>query len=266
MSLIEQDDDRARKERSPSFPFISLPKALERAEAFADAHKRSPTRLQALGQTWGYAPSSSGLQQTIAALKAYGLLDDLGRGEARKVQLSELAWRILQDTRPGARDDSLRDAALRPRLFAEMAEMWVAHDRPSDSHCISELTLDRGFTQAAAQVFLKVFDETMSYAGLTQADKLSPPSHVETGIMPTALVAHIPPAPAAKGIAAPIQWAPAPQTASAVAPFTMAFGPGRLWGSFDLSSQEQADEMIRAISAMKALLKEKEDAPENGAE
>lgn len=181
MTDTDLDDDRMKKERSPSFPFISLPRALERAGSFAASHRRNPTRLQAVSQTWGYAPSSSGLQQTIAALKAYGLLEDLGRGADRKVQLSELAWRILQDARPGAKDAAIKEAALRPRFFMEMAENWVP-DRPSDSHCVSELTLDRGFTQTAAQLFLKVFDDTVSFAGLRDGDKLSEISQSEEAV------------------------------------------------------------------------------------
>jgi hypothetical protein len=178
MSQIEDFDDRIKKERSPSFPFISLPKSIDRARAFAEAHRRNPARLQAVSDTWGYAPSSSGLQQTIAALKSYGLLEDLGRGADRKVQLTELGWRILQDARPGAKESAYREAALRPRFFAEMAEKWVP-ERPSDGHCISELTLDRGFTTSAAQLFLKVFDETVSFAGLRVSDNLSETTAIE---------------------------------------------------------------------------------------
>src|SRR5687768_7731616 len=91
--------ERARKERSPSFPFIPLEKAIERARAVAEHHKRSPARMATIGETWGYAPKSSGLLQTVAALKSYGLTDDIGRGEDRRIQLSDLAWRILYDTR-----------------------------------------------------------------------------------------------------------------------------------------------------------------------
>src|SRR5262249_38291657 len=143
-------EERARRERSPSFPFIPLERAIERAKEVADAHKRSPARLSVVGETWGYAAKSSGLLQTVAALKAFGLMDDVGRGEDRRIQLSDLAWRIIHDTRPGAREQAIKDAALLPRLITEYAEHWLP-DRPSDSHCLSELTLDRGFTPEAAK-------------------------------------------------------------------------------------------------------------------
>lgn len=165
-------EERARKERSPSFPFIPLKRAVERAQAFWEKHRREPARIQAVAPTWDYGLKSSGLIQTIAALKQYGLLEDLGGGEDRKVQLTDLARRILLDQRPGAREDALREAAKRPRLIAEYLPKWLDH-RPSDGHCISELHLDRGFTQDAAKLFLRVFDETVSYASLSNYDNMS---------------------------------------------------------------------------------------------
>ena len=39
------------------------------------------------------------------------------------------------------------------------------------------------------------------------------------------------------------------------APFSMAMGPERIWGTFNLTRQEEADELIKRITAMKAFLK-----------
>jgi hypothetical protein len=167
----DESDDK-RRERSPSFPFIPLAKAIERARAMAEAHKRSPARIGAVGETWGYAPKSSGLLQTASALKAFGLLEDVGRGLDRKLQLSELAWRILRDTRPNAKEQAIKEAALRPKMIAEYVPHWVP-DRPSDSHCISELHLDRGFNTTSAELFLSVFDDTVTFANLKSPDKFS---------------------------------------------------------------------------------------------
>ena len=39
------------------------------------------------------------------------------------------------------------------------------------------------------------------------------------------------------------------------APFRTAIGQERIWGTFNLTRQEEADEMIKRITAMKAVLK-----------
>lgn len=165
-----EEEGRNKKERSPSFPFIPLQKALERAHAMLAAHRRNQTRPSAVSDTWGYSPSSSGFMQTVAALKAYGLIDDVGRGEDRRVQLSDLAVRILSDAREGAREQAIKEAAMKPKMFMAYSVIWFP-ERPSDAHCLSELTLDRGFTQEAAKLFLRVFDENMSFAFHGSPDK-----------------------------------------------------------------------------------------------
>lgn len=164
------DETRGRKERSPSFPFIPLEKALQRLKTLYDNHRREPARLTAIGTTWGYKAKSSGLQQTVAALKQFGLVDDTGSGEDRKIQISELGRRILMDERPGAREAAILEAANKPRLIAEYVAKWVP-ERPSDAHCISELQLDRGFTEEAAHSFLRVFDHTVAFAQIAHSDK-----------------------------------------------------------------------------------------------
>lgn len=164
-------EEKAKSERSPSYPFISLRKAEERAKQFWGAHRKDATRVAALAPTWDYGVKSSGLQQTVGALKQYGLLEDFGSGEDRKVQLTDLGRRLVADEREGAREAARREAAMRPRLFQEYRR-WIG-EMPSQSHCLSELELDRGFNRPAAQAFLKAFAETVSFAGLREGDSLS---------------------------------------------------------------------------------------------
>jgi hypothetical protein len=161
--------EKPKKERSPSYPFISLKKAVERVEALYANHKSQAARLVAVAPTWGYGVKSSGLLQTVATLKQFGLIEDLGSGEDRKIQISDLGRRIIADTRPGAREKALKEAAASPKLIAEYLPQWLP-ERPTDAHCISELHLDRGFTSDAARTFLRIFDETVAFAGLADGD------------------------------------------------------------------------------------------------
>ena len=165
-------DEGARRLRSPAFPFISLGKAIVRARSIAERYGRHPVSLAAAGEAWRYAPKSSGFLQTVAALRSYGLIEDVGRAEERRIQLSDLGWRILHDTRSDARRAAIREAATRPRSIAEYALKWLP-SRPSDDECISELHLDRGFSPQAAKRYLTVFDQTAVVADLAGPDKLS---------------------------------------------------------------------------------------------
>jgi hypothetical protein len=168
--MSEDVSEARKKERSPSFPFIPLAKALERARAVHEKYRREPARVTVVGGVWGLGAKSSGLLQTVAALKQYGLMEDSGSREDRKVTLTPLALRILIDTRPGQREAGLREAALKPRLFAEYAR-WAEH-RPPDDHCISELQFEKGFTEDAAKTFIRVFGDTVQFAGVGDSEDI----------------------------------------------------------------------------------------------
>ncbi|MDA9463966.1 hypothetical protein XH87_04995 [Bradyrhizobium sp. CCBAU 53415] len=161
---------KIRKERSPSFPFIGLSKALERVRAVYAHAKRHEARLADLAAAWGMGVKSSGTIQTVAALVAYGLLEDQGSGETRKFKVTELALKALEDQRPGAREAAQAEAALKPKLIAEYVEKWK-EGRPADGICISELRFERGFTEDGAKAFLKVFDDTAGFTKAAESDK-----------------------------------------------------------------------------------------------
>jgi hypothetical protein len=167
--MADNDVHKPKRDRSPAFPFIALRRAVERAQSLYENHRREPARLAAVASSWGYSAKSSGLLQTAAALKQFNLVEDMGSGDDRKIVLTKLGQTIVADQRPGARDNALKEAARSSAIIAEYLPKWLP-DRPSDAHCVSELHLDRGFTEEAAKAFLRIFDETVSYAKLAEED------------------------------------------------------------------------------------------------
>lgn len=244
---------KPKQERSPSFPFIPLRKAVERAETLYASHKREAARLVAVGSTWSYGAKSSGLLQTVAALKQFGLVEDLGSGEDRKIQVTDLARRILADNRPGAREKAVKEAAVLPKVIAEYLSKWVP-ERPSDAHCISELHLDRGFTPDSARAFLRIFDETVAYAGL--AEDPAPDEELHEKDTETAG----PPLQTSGILSDPFNNffpRPGPKPLSDRLEITM---NGRsLAGTFTLISSDEVDTVIKILEANRGVLKALED-------
>jgi len=144
-------ETRKAIERSPSFPFISLEKAVDRARQYYEEEKRSSAAFSVTAEHWGYRPSSSGALQTAAALKSYGLMADEGSGANRKFKLTDLAFRILLDTRPDDTDRKryMRQAALLPPIVAEIYGKWP-DGLPSESSLNHYFVLERGFNQSTA--------------------------------------------------------------------------------------------------------------------
>ena len=263
------DEGRPKKERSPSYPFISLSRAVDRASALYEGHRREPTRLAVLAQTWGYSPASSGLQQTVAALKQFGLLEDEGSRGDRKVRVTDLARRILSDLRPGAREAAIVEAAQRPKIIAEYLPRWLP-TRPSDAHCISELHFDRGFSQPAAKLFLKVFDETVDYAGLRENDTVSETEQPSDSLSERDESEEAPASPAEQAWK-PLLPPPAVRGAGTI-PLSerlqVVTTGNQLTVSAALVSGREVDKLIRILQANKALLDddEEETGDANGAD
>lgn len=166
----EEKGFSGKKERSPSFPFVGLTKALDRARSIYEQAKKYEVRMVDIATAWDWGAKSSGTIQTAAALVSFGILDSAGSGDGRKFKLTPLALKALEDQRPGEKDNALETLALKPKLIAEYAEKW-GHERPTDPICTSELRLDRGFTDDGAVAFLRVFDDSMRYVTTSNIDK-----------------------------------------------------------------------------------------------
>lgn len=164
---MADEDDLKRKtiNRSPPFPFIALDRALQRMQELMEYSKGHPVRVQSAVQAWGYNPKSSGGIQTVGALKGFGLIDDSGSGDDRRVFLSELGKRLSRNPPADVKAGLLREAALNPKLIAEYWDVWGVN-RPPDNDCRWELVDARGFTEDAAAKFLSVYDATLAFANL----------------------------------------------------------------------------------------------------
>lgn len=177
MSDVDENVEQATaaekrpQDRSPSFPYIGLTKAFERLEGLHSFAKRHDARIvDAAKPAWNLGAKSSGTLQTVAALLAYGLIEASGVGENRKIKLSDLGYRAVADPRPGAKEQALSTAALNPKLIAEFYEQW-GMERPADAIAMGTLHIDRGFTPDGAKAFLRVYDDTVTYAPPPESDK-----------------------------------------------------------------------------------------------
>ena len=161
-----QSSKRGRT-RSPAYPYIALPNALEKAAVLWQVEGRHAAAVNVAMGHWGYKEDSSTGYSCVAALKKFGLVDHEGMGDTRQVKLSGLALTILLDKDPNSeeRRDALRTAALGPRIHAELWERYGT-ELPSDQSLKRYLVLERGFNEAAVDELLDEYKQTMTFAGL----------------------------------------------------------------------------------------------------
>lgn len=151
------------KIRSPSYPALSLPEALERARVLHQRERRNAVRPEVVAAYWGYAPSSSGGRLTRKALEAFGLLE----GDDT-VRITERALRLLLDESGPERDRLLAEAALLPPLHARLWERYGANP-PSPRELRLKLILDDGFNENSVDGFIQSYLKTLDFAGLRGA-------------------------------------------------------------------------------------------------
>ncbi len=156
-------------EATTRFPFINLEKALPKAKQIFDGDRSGKAMPVATAfELWGYSPKSSGGFQTVGALKYYGLLEDEGASNDRKVKLTEQARHYFLDERDDTRAAMLADFALRPALFRSLwkRDKWC-EGVPADTVARSHLKLQRHLNDQSARSALAIFKENIQFAGLT---------------------------------------------------------------------------------------------------
>jgi hypothetical protein len=160
--------------RGPAYPAISLQDALERASKFKWANAtRLTLNMEAAYRVLGFKGPSGASRQIVASLNYYGLLDYIGKGNDRKVRLSDLALRIMLDKLPDSpeRVAALQEAALKPAIHARLAEE-LKLPPPADVIIERFLVLDCEYSESVATTIIKVYKDTLEFAGLNKPDTI----------------------------------------------------------------------------------------------
>jgi len=175
--LVSPSTSHSRIEttRSPNYPNITLQQAIARAEVVFKHFKRHPTGKEQLGEKWEMSPKSSTLRLTLAALRAYGLLEEApAKGEPMH-KLSELALDIIADLPAGdpRRARAIQQAALSPRVHAELFDEWGGSDLPDDSEIRRYLVRTLKFNDNTVDTFIRSFRSTLEFAGLLGSGRMT---------------------------------------------------------------------------------------------
>nr|MBX2861067.1 hypothetical protein [Vampirovibrio sp.] len=177
MSTTDTKKTRKSPSGSQRFPYIPLPKAIERAKEVYKLAATHEMPVKAVAENaWHYSEKSSVVGLTVAALKAFGLIDDSGSNETRKVKLTDSGVKIIVDPREISpeRDELIRQAALTPAIHQEIYEQYNGLP-PSDEAFKAYLLLDRGFKPEAADNFIREFSATMDFAKVSGSYKIQEP-------------------------------------------------------------------------------------------
>jgi hypothetical protein len=165
---------KAARLRSPAYPGINLETALKRAKEFHTKERRNSANVAVAVTHWGFVPTSGGAYIIVAALKSFGLFDDEGSGNERKVKLSTRGLRIILDEREDSpeRAAAIKEAALAPTIHAKLWRKYGAN-LPSDANLRHELIFEWKFNENSVDSFIKEYRDTIRFAKLMDSDTIS---------------------------------------------------------------------------------------------
>jgi hypothetical protein len=160
------------RDRSPNYPATTLTEAIAMADALWKKERRTAVPPEVAVKAWGYRGLSGASRSALGAMRQYGLVEDTPQG----VRLTSTAMEILhQPANSQERADAITSAAMRPKLFKELAS---THADASDDALRAYLLTRRNFTGEAAGRFIKSFRHALKLAnpgasGYTEGDIVS---------------------------------------------------------------------------------------------
>lgn len=240
--------------RSPNFPAISLPAAIERIEKIYAKEQTIPATRDTIAEHLGYSGMNGASLKVVSALLKYGLLEET---KDKHLRVSQLALAIMHPADDQERDDALRQAAEGPALFQRLNAQFEGR-RPSDTNLRSWL-LRNGFGASAVDSVISSYSETMDLVGgiapVYKAPETPKPIEVHS---------------ASHGHAAQAvqtgakQMASAPVSSESGDPFSVEMLKGRVRVVGDLSNREDAQTLLDFLKSAIAFLPAKSASPKAG--
>ena len=147
----------AGKNRSPKYPLLGLPDALQKIDVVWKSNQRHAAPREVIAKSLGYSALHGKSLRLIAALIQYGLLEKQGK----ELRVSQLAMMYLHPESPDERKEAIRKAAASPELFGRLAEKYPG-STPSDGLILNFL-VRQGFLEKAAVQAIRVYRETIEF-------------------------------------------------------------------------------------------------------
>ncbi|MBI5034516.1 MAG: hypothetical protein HZB51_28675 [Chloroflexi bacterium] len=159
--------------RSPKYPSLNVEMAIEKARAVYEKEKKNSVSVRVVMQDMGYGTNPGDGGRALAALLGYGLLESIGVGEKKQVRLSDIATRIILDTREVSeeRNKLIQEIALRPDIHKKLWGKY-GNEHPSDEQMEYDLKVEMNFNPDVVKSVIKEYKETLAFAKLSGTTKV----------------------------------------------------------------------------------------------
>jgi hypothetical protein len=164
-SAVSPHDDGKKRHRSPSYPAVGLREAVERVRSMYQKGGKAGAPPKIAAVHIGFQTPHGQAMSVLAALKKFGLLEEAKDRLVPTQRAIEILHLPENDAR---RAQALKEAALDPPIYKELAEQHRTTGLPADDVLQSELKTYRDFNPNAVASFVKDFKDSLEFAGLSE--------------------------------------------------------------------------------------------------
>lgn len=143
-----------KRSRSPNYPAFGLPTAIEKITTLYKKQHTHPAPREVAVQSMGYTGLNGASATAVSAVMKYGLLER----DKENLKISDRAMRILHPQSADEKAEAIREAAMEPPLFRELAEKFPG-PIPSDEILRNYLIRNK-FAPAAVSHVILAYRET----------------------------------------------------------------------------------------------------------
>ena len=173
---MAETEHNPQRKRSPAYPAFKLKKAIGQARRLYAAEDRRFAPLESVAEHWSTKATNSGFLLTIATLKQYGLLEEEGANENRRVRITEFARELLEYPENSPEwDAAIQKAALLPTIHKELWDKYGGN-LPSDSSLRVYLVRERQpktYHPDHVHALIARFRDAISFAKLSNPDTVN---------------------------------------------------------------------------------------------
>lgn len=150
---------KAKNERSIAYPGIPLGDAIEYNSKLRGSLGKGPYSRQDAAKALGHAKLTGPAARKVAALVHYGLLERSGNTYSQ----SPLSQDIFQPLSEEQKNLAVKRAAVNPRLFKGLCQKFSGQALPT---MLQNIVIREGVSEGAGAEVVRIFKETMTFAGL----------------------------------------------------------------------------------------------------
>jgi hypothetical protein len=154
---------RVKLSRSPSYPYVDLPRAISYVERLHATYKTHAIPENTAFKLMGYSEKASGARRVAATLMDFGLLESVKGLKGRDFRVTDRAKRILLKAEDAA--ELLKSSALMPDVFKSVWDHYNG-DLPPDESIKNFLIFKLNFNDEVVHKVISLFRKSIEFAGV----------------------------------------------------------------------------------------------------